>query len=715
MRKYNSNFKTAFISEEGSKLKNNDYFGFVELDKYACYVIADGITDVRDSESARKAIEAVVTAFQNSPGMSKGKIKSYLRFANKELLTGKSYEKLKASLTVVVCDYEKFRYGYAGNTRLRLYRDGKKILATSDMSLSQKMVKDGQIAEDKLAEHEERNNLTSYLGMEKYSPFVSKKIKLADGDIIALYTKGIWENVDEGEIGDVFEEAGDEPEEECNKVEDLLLSRQPQNLDNYTFVAIYADKIFVDPNRKKNIKKILLITLAIAAVVLITGIIIFLWRKDRAQKRADMEQAVSNTETYMEDHNFIRAKEECEKAIEFAEKLKDKELKEKYNEYLICLEAVISADDLWEKANYIEAKEAYLTAKARARYADNRMLDYIEGRLVEIANYEQVFDDITMGDSLLALESFELAEEKYLEAKKKAAAIYFTEGKQQALDALDKLYAEWSVAIEEQEAQAAELAADEVAAADLVKQGDASYSDGDYDGAMVFYLIALEKYTNLEDPVQIASLNKKIIALNEKQEEVGGRVNEAEQLEQQARIYEEGKDYEQAKIQYQYAKAIYEELGKSNKANEVQGKIDLIGTKTEQEEKAEKEKSDEEKAKKEKEEQEKAEKEKVEAEKEQAESEKAKAEAERAKAEAEAERIKAEAEAERIKAEAEAEKIKAETEKIKAEMEANKNKPGGTGTGGAGTGTSSSEANGNAAPETLENTNGISDTGGQGE
>ena len=679
MRKYNSEFKTAFISEEGSKLKNNDYFGFVELDKYACYVIADGITDVRDSESARKAIEAVVTAFQNAPGMSKGKIKSYLRFANKELLTGKSYEKLKASLTVVVSDYEKFRYGYAGNTRLRLYRDGKKILATSDMSLSQRLVQDGEVAEDKLAEHEERNNLTSYLGMEKYSPFVSKKIKLSDGDIIALYTKGIWENVDEGEIGDVFEEAGDEPEEECNKVEDLLLSRQPENLDNYTFVAIYANKVFVDPNRKKNIKKIVMITLVIAAVILIAGIIIFLWRRDRAQKRADMELYFSNTVIYMEDHNFIRAKEECEKTVKIAEKLKNKELKETYNEYLICLEAVISADDLLEKGDYLDAKEAYLTAKVRARYADNSMLDYIESRLGDIANYEQVFDDIAMGDSLLALKSFELAEEKYLEAKKKAAAIYFTEGKQQALDALEKLYEEWSVVIAEQEAQAAELAADEVSAADLVKQGDSSYSEGDYDGAMVFYLIALEKYTKLEETAQIASLNQKIIALNEKQEEVNGRVNEAKQLEEQARIYESGKDYEQAKIQYQYAKAIYEELGKSNKVNEMQGRIDLIDTKMTQDEKAEQEKADAEKAEKEKEEQAQAEKDKTESEKEKAEAERAKAEAEKARAEAEAERIRAEAEAERIKAEAEAERIKAETEKIKAEMEAEKEKEEETG------------------------------------
>ena len=33
MRKYNSSIKTAFLSEAGNQLKNNDYFGFGELDK----------------------------------------------------------------------------------------------------------------------------------------------------------------------------------------------------------------------------------------------------------------------------------------------------------------------------------------------------------------------------------------------------------------------------------------------------------------------------------------------------------------------------------------------------------------------------------------------------------------------------------------------------------------------------------------------------------
>ena len=55
MRKQNSDFEARFISEEGSRLKNRDYFGYVELDEFACYVIADGITEITDIESARLA------------------------------------------------------------------------------------------------------------------------------------------------------------------------------------------------------------------------------------------------------------------------------------------------------------------------------------------------------------------------------------------------------------------------------------------------------------------------------------------------------------------------------------------------------------------------------------------------------------------------------------------------------------------------------------
>lgn len=586
MRKYNSSMKTAFVSEAGSKLTNKDYFGFVELDNFACYVIADGITDRGDGDGARTAIEAIIQAFQEDPGIGKGRIKGYLKQANEVLLKGEGDEKLKASLTVVITDYVKLRFGYVGNTRFRIYRQGRCYFATTDMSLSQDMVHSGEVREDKAFRHEERNNLYAYLGQKSFHPFVSTKVKLLEGDILTLYTRGIWEQVDEGELLDVFSEAGNDPAEECDKVEELLLSRQPKELENYTFAAIYVEKVFQDPNRKRKIKGIIRITVVVLILLLVVGLLLFFWQKGRREKQEEMELAFTNVETYIEDSNYIRAKEECDKALKLAGELKDKEEKEKYNQYLISLEAIIVADEAYDEGDYIQAKEDYLKARVRVKYADNLSLAYIEKRLEQITAYEQVFDQISLGDRLLEYENYTLAEEKYLEAKEKASSIYFKEGKQQALDALDKLYEAWSEVQAKEEEANQERAAEEVAAAQLVAQAKKAYQEQDYEGAMVFYLMAIEKYEALEDQEQAASLEKQMSALEEKQAQVAARVEEAKAFREQARILEEEKKYALAIQQYQYAKAIYDKLDKTNEADEIQGKIDLITSKLTEAEKA---------------------------------------------------------------------------------------------------------------------------------
>ena len=134
----------------------------------------------------------------------------------------------------------------------------------------------------------------------------------------------------------------------------------------------------------------------------------------------------------------------------------------------------------------------------------------------------------------------------------------------------------------------------------------------------MFYLIAVEKYAALEDTAQIEFLNMKIAALKEKQAETAARAEDAKALEDLARQLEELNDYTQAKIHYQYAKAAYLEIGKDNRADEIQGKIDLMDAKEAQQEKEhQQEKEEQEAAEKaaekaaaaEKEEQEKKEKE----------------------------------------------------------------------------------------------------------
>ena len=68
--------------------------------------------------------------------------------------------------------------------------EGAVYRQTRDMSLAQRVWSRRKIAKDELMQHEERNNLYAYLGQKNFKTVVSKKIKLAETDMIALYTRG---------------------------------------------------------------------------------------------------------------------------------------------------------------------------------------------------------------------------------------------------------------------------------------------------------------------------------------------------------------------------------------------------------------------------------------------------------------------------------------------------------------------------------------------
>ena len=414
MRKYNSSIRTAFISEAGNQLRNNDYFGFVELDKFACYVIADGIDDDVDAISAKLAVDTVVSAFMESPSMSKRAVRRYLRTANRALLTARSKMKLKASVTVLVTNYVKLRYGQAGNTRFRLYRDGFLRMQSQDSSLSMDMVREEKLEQDKLAQHEERHNLFCYLGQEKgFSPYISKKFKLANADAVALYTRGIWENVDEGELKDVFAEASDEPQPIVDSVEDMLLSRQPEGLEKYTFATIFFNKVFVDPNRKRKIRKILMIAIPIILVLVILTVVLLVMHNNRKKDIAAMEQSFYDAIEYIQADNYPRAKTECQNALDLANKLKDKEIQTDASNYMKLIESVIAGDTDLNDGEYRDAQRNYLNAQNRSRYADNLGLDYIQDRLEQTGQYITVYDLIALGDTLVTNLQYDKAEEQY--------------------------------------------------------------------------------------------------------------------------------------------------------------------------------------------------------------------------------------------------------------------------------------------------------------
>lgn len=590
MRKQNSMFKTAFLSEAGSELKNHDYFAYVELDEFACYVLADGLSDFGEAESAKLAIETIILKFQEHPSIKKGVISTYLYAANDALLGSGAKERLKASITVLISDYESVRYGFVGNTRLRMYRDGNMMVQSRDMSLSQELLDREKISEDVLSKHEERNNLYGYLGQEQgFKPEISDRIKLVNGDIITLYSRGIWENLDEGELDDVFSEAKDEPQESLDNVEELLLARQPKQLENYTLAAIFVDKIFLDPNRARKIKKRVTIAVVAVVVILLVWLVVWIVRRVHTNAVNNMNQYYTDTVDYIYDQNFVRAQEECREALKAAKKLRDKKKTAELTAYLKLIESVNEADEAYGDGKYEDAQAGYVTAKERSRYADHVADRYVEKRLSSVTNLLSVFDYIQLGDSLTAQGDYNRAEEKYLEAKRMATAAYYPEGRTNAMEALEAMYTAREKAEEEDEKLAKAKAADEVGAAELAVKGDAAFKEGDYMGANAFYAMALEKYQELEDKTHIALIQAKMQSGTAKSEEIANKEIEADEYMNMAEAAEDSGDMLEAKKQYLNAKNVYKNIDQDEKVAEIEGVLEVISAEIEQAEAGKKE------------------------------------------------------------------------------------------------------------------------------
>lgn len=589
MRKLNSTFKTAFISEEGAALKNNDYFAYVELDDYACYVIANSITDRIESESAKIAVENAIRHFQENPSMKRRAMQSYLKATNEDFLSVNSNEKLKASICIVVTDYEKLRFGIAGNTRFRLYREGIVAFASHDMSLTQDLIDDEKLPENILSKHEERHNLYTYLGQEKdFSPYISQSIKLINGDIVSLYTRGVWENIDEGELDDVFSEAGDEPQPILDEVEDLLLSRQPKNLTNYTIATIFIDKIFTDPNRARRIRRMIRIAIIVFIILLILGIIFYIWYSNKQDKKHKMNLYTDNTVTAIQDNNYIRAQSEVKKGIDLAESLDDEERINLLNNYSRLIDAVIAADNAYKNEKYTDAYEAYQNALDISRYADNLGESYINKQIMQCENYLSVSDLIALGDKALEENDFDKAEKNYFEAKKMALKTHDLNGNQQAKEALEKLYEQKKQMQDEQDKKDKQKLSEDIS--DLITQGDNLQQGGDYVGAEAKYMEAKELAAKNYD----ADSKKEALSALEKLDEVKAKAQAQRQknVDEQSDKYMTAAlvlargddafsagDYTNANAYYNTALEQYTALGDSSMCQSISLKLQQVATK----------------------------------------------------------------------------------------------------------------------------------------
>ncbi len=514
MRRINSEFQTFNMSEEGKKLSNRDYFGYVEMDDFACYVLADSLDDEPNVNSARLVVDSIIRDFTEAPTMGKGKLRRYLRRAHGELLRQRGGMHLKVAVVVAVTDYRKLRYCHVGNCRLYLIRNARILERTTDQSLTQNLIRQERVVLDEAARHEERNNLYSFLG-ERGNPEIqiSHKRKLEAGDLFIQLTRGVWEQCEEQEFLQIVNEAKD-TKEILFQAEDLILKEQnSRDIDNYSMAVTSVDKVYQSPKKPVSVKKILLFALPILLVVITLSVTMFLRHRSIQAKTDSMLQRMENGEEYLAHNNYQKAKEEYGEARGLADSLhRESEYKEA-DRYMKLAEQVILADEALGGEEYQKAQELYLTARQMSMEAGNVGLDYIERQLTRTEGYIEVFDLIAQGERKEEYGNLKGAIEVYKEAKERAAALYFMDGKKEALELqmaaeekLEKEQMEAEQRLREQiEAEAADRALDneqrandQQNAIELENKGNELLAEGSYESAITFYQAAQAIYNRLE-------------------------------------------------------------------------------------------------------------------------------------------------------------------------------------------------------------------------
>ncbi len=550
MRRINSEFKTRFMSEEGQKLSNRDYFGCVEMDDFACYVLADSLDDEPLVNSAKVAVESLIRSFIESPTMRKGKLERYMREAHRELLKKRGGMRLKASVMIVITDYRKMRYCYTGNTRLYLLRNNRFLFKTRDQSLTANLVEKEKVTSDQAAAHEERNNLYSYLG-ERGRPEIvtSKKYRLEDGDILAMLSRGIWERCGDEELLELAKDAK-EPDEILGQVEDLVLGKQEMAaIDNYTLAVTFIDKTYRPPKKKFSLKKILMVAIPVALLVGGISLALYLRHRNIRNKEESLATCMESGGTYMRYDNYKKAAEEYTEAKKLAGSLKRKEEEAEADQYLKLAEQISLADEAIMAQEYQKAQELYLTAMEMSMSAGNVGKSYIDSQLSRTRAYIDVFDFIELGIQKEEYGDMEGAIASYKEARDKAASLYYTAGKEEAL--AKQAAAEEKIEKESQQAKAQaaqEQAAreeekqkekeereeeeqkekeaeeeqkeleneqrtnDRKSAIDLENKGNELLAAGKYDSAVTYYRTAQAIYVRLELPELADGINAKIAA-----------------------------------------------------------------------------------------------------------------------------------------------------------------------------------------------------------
>ena len=541
MRKNEAKFTTVFFSEAGTKNKNNDYFGYIQLDNYAIWAVADGFDEEEGADvAARLAVKSAIEYFMLHPGFNIEIINEIMSYANLKVREKQTeterYSLMHTSFLIVISNYNALLYGNIGNTRFYHLRNGYVISQSSDDTVAQLLVGEEALNTGDLKYHRQRNDLLQAIGdYGKIKPNILKTpVILQEKDTFCLTTIGFWENIDEKEM-EVELSRYDEGKKWLVSLEKKVIATLRDNVENYTFAAVgieaVAEPLPMEKNNRKFFMKIALV--AIASILII--LTLTLWQ---VKKRKDIMNKVTVYEQQAEEElikkNFENSVKELELVIGEYEKLKPKS------------RGVIGF---------------FLNADARRKEMD-RKIEETKSKIKDTEKLKKVFSDIREGNEFFNNGSYEEASKKYQEAKYSLEQNTYKRDEVNTEEVLSEINSRIEATSKLKEAKNLEIT------------GDTAFTSGNYNLAKENYKMASDIYLANGRADYVSSMEEKIREINEKEKQ---SYNGALLAENRGDVLSHS-DVDMSREAYYQARETYQILGDTVKSQEIDTKIQELNS-----------------------------------------------------------------------------------------------------------------------------------------
>lgn len=233
----------SIFTDKGGRPVNEDCADAVRAGERYCFVLCDGLGGHGMGDKASSLVTGLLTDYFKSCTTLDVFAADALQRAQTALKqaqrTDARLKQMRTTAVVLCIEGSRGLALHIGDSRLYRFREGKVLSRTRDHSIPQILLMAGEITEEEIRSHPDRNKLLRALGDENDELRVEKsEFDIRAGDAFLLCSDGFWEPVTEPEMERTLAENGKVKKWLAAMSKLAFQNSDRSRMDNCTAVAV---------------------------------------------------------------------------------------------------------------------------------------------------------------------------------------------------------------------------------------------------------------------------------------------------------------------------------------------------------------------------------------------------------------------------------------------------------------------------------------------